>query len=121
MELILLIMGVVWVIFGTLMLFTTEFVKKKVLSRIKKVPYKKWSPVCIIIGILFFIAAPLSRAKIFITILGILSLVKGFYFILAPKEQVEKFLDWWFNADNKIFKIWGAVALALGVLVLISI
>ncbi|NQT23587.1 MAG: hypothetical protein HQ579_09165 [Candidatus Omnitrophica bacterium] len=121
MELILLIMGVIWVILGTLSIFTTAFIRKNFFNKLKKMDFKKWSVAAIIVGVLFLMAAPVSRARLFITILGILSLIKGFYLLLGPKEKVKKMMDWWLKAEDKMYKVWGIVVLIIGVLVLISI
>ena len=121
MELILLIMGVVWVIVGTLSIFTTAFIRKNFFDKLKKMDFKKWSVAAIIVGVLFLMAAPVSRARLFIMLLGILSLVKGFYLLLGPKEKIKKMVDWWLKAEDKMYKIWGVAVLVIGVLVLINI
>ena len=121
MKLFLVLMGMFWVVLGTLLVFATDLVRKKFFSKIKDMDFKKWSFLPIVIGILFLIAAPISRAPLFITILGILGLIKGFYFLLVPQKKVKKVTDWWFNAKNNLYKICGVAVLILGVFVLINL
>ena len=119
MKLFLILIGMFWVVIGTLSIFTTDLVRKKFVSKFKDMDFRKWSALPIIAGILFLIAAPITGARLFITILGVLSLVKGFYFILVP-EKAKKMMDWWLNAKDSLYKIWGVAVLIFGVLVQIN-
>ena len=121
MKLFLVLIGSFWVILGSLSVFATDLVRKKFFNKLKDMNFKKWSFLPIVIGILFLMAAPVSRIRLFITVLGILGLLKGFYFLLVPQEKIKKVMDWWFNAKNNFYKIWGVVILILGVFVLINL
>ncbi len=121
MKLFLVLMGIFWVVLGTLSVFATDLVRKKFFSKIKNMDFKKWSFLPIVIGILFLMSAPVSRIPLFITVLGILALIKGFYFLLVPQKKIKKVMDWWFEAKNNLYKIWGVTALILGVFVLINL
>lgn len=120
MKLFLLVAGVFWVIMGTLMVFTTGFVKDKFFSKFKKMDLKKWSVMPIVVGVLFLVTASASRARVFIVALGVLSLAKGFYMLLGPKEKVKKHLHLALGLSDNAYKVWGVVILILGVLVLIN-
>ncbi len=121
MKLFLVLIGIFWVVLGTLSVFATDLVRKKFFNKLKNMDFKKWSILPIVIGILFLMAAPVSSARLFITVLGILAFLKGFYFLLVPQKKIKKVMDWWFNAKDNLLRIWGALALILGVLVLINL
>ncbi len=121
MKWFLILVGMFWVVMGTLLVFTTDLVRKKFFSKIRNMDFRKWSFLPIIFGILFLMAAPATGAPLLITILGILSFLKGFYFILVPPKKVRKQVDWWFDLKDNIYKIWGVVVLILGVFVLINL
>lgn len=120
MRWFLVVVGVFWVIVGTLTVFSTDFIRKKFFSKFKNMDYKKWAYLPVAMGILFLISVPASRARIYISILGILALIKGFYALLGPQDKIKKLINWWMNANNSMYKLWGVVIIILGVLVLIN-
>ncbi len=121
MKLFLVLMGIFWVVLGTLSVFATDLVRKKFFNKLKDMDFKKWSILPIVIGVLFLMAAPLSSARLFITALSILAFLKGFYLLLVPQKKIRKVMDWWFDAKNDLYKVWGVAVLILGVIVLINL
>ena len=121
MSLFLLLIGIFWVVIGTLCIFAPNLIKKKFFSKFLSMDFKKWSVVPIIAGVLFLLASRSSSNPILIVILGILGIAKGVYAILTAPEKIKKQIDWWLNVKPNVFKAYGVVILILGVLVLISI
>ena len=121
MGLFLLLIGIFWVVVGTLCIFAPSLIKKKFFSKFQNMDFKKWSVVPIIAGIIFLLSAKSSTNPILIVILGILAIAKGVYAILTAPEKIKKQIDWWLNVKPNVFKAYGVVMLILGVLVLISI
>lgn len=112
------LIGIMWVIVGGLLLFATDLVMKKFLTKfITKVDPKKWAPVAIILGIFLLLSASYNRHTLFVILLGLLGVLKGILFVIAP-ERMEKMKDWWLKAGNKVHKIWGVLLIALGSIVL---
>jgi hypothetical protein len=98
----LFVMGLIWVIGGTLMLFAIQVVREEYFSRIKIEDPRKWSPLPLAGGILFLLAASSNSQVTFIVILGLLSLLKGLVFLFGPREKVKGMIDWWFKAGIAI-------------------
>jgi len=121
MKWFLVLMGIIWIVTGTLVVFTTDMMKKKFLSKFKNMNYKKWSFLPILIGILFLLSVTESSARILIVILGILAILKGVYFAVTPGDKVGKLVNWWLNAKDIVYKIWGIAVIILGALVLINL
>jgi uncharacterized protein YjeT (DUF2065 family) len=117
----LFVMGLIWVIGGTLMLFAIRVVKEEYFSRIKIEDPRKWSPLPLAGGILFLLAASSSSQVTFIVILGLLSLLKGLVFLFGPREKVKGMIDWWFKASDKTYRVWGVVVMGLGIAILFTI
>jgi uncharacterized protein YjeT (DUF2065 family) len=117
----LFVMGLIWVIGGTLMLFAIRVVREEYFSRIKIEDPRKWSPLPLAGGILFLLAASSSSQVTFIVILGLLSLLKGLVFLFGPREKVKGMIDWWFKASDKTYRVWGVVVMGLGIAILFTI
>ena len=88
MKIFLLVIGIFWVIIGTLSIFATDLVRKKFFSKFKNMDYRKWSFIPLAVGILFIISARQTRALIFVVILGLLGVGKGLYLLLGPIDKI---------------------------------
>ena len=121
MGIFLLIIGVFYVIVGTLSIFATNLVKRKFFNKFKDMDYKKMSFIPILIGILFIISAKSTNMPLYIVILGILAILKGFYGIFESPEKINRLMEKFLNAKNRFYKIYGVVALLIGVGILVSI
>jgi uncharacterized protein YjeT (DUF2065 family) len=117
----LFVMGLAWVIGGTLMVFAIRVVKEEYFSRFKIEDPRKWSPLPLAGGILFLLAASSSSQVTFIVILGLLSLLKGLVFLFGPREKVKGMIDWWFKSSDKTYRVWGVVVMGLGIAILFTI
>ncbi|MEE9401585.1 MAG: hypothetical protein V3V47_00135 [Desulfobacteria bacterium] len=117
----LFVVGLIWVIGGTLMLFAIRVVREEYFSRIKIEDPRKWSPLPLAGGILFLLSASSSSQVTFIVILGLLSLLKGLVFLFGPREKVKGMIDWWFKASDKTYRVWGVVVMGLGIAILFTI
>lgn len=113
--------GILWVIFGTLMVFATQLIRQKFYHKLKTQDPRRWSPLAIAVGVLLLLSASSSSQVTFIVILGLLSLAKGVLFLFAPRQKIRKMMDWWFETTDKTHKVWGVATLVLGVAVLATI
>ena len=118
MKWFLFVVGVVWIVFGTLMVFSVGAFREKYASIVKGVDHRVWSPLGLAAGVLFILAAPSSAQPAFIVILGLLALVKGLLLLLGPREKVKSMIVWWLEASDQVYRIWGVFAFLLGVVVL---
>ena len=117
----LFVVGLIWVIGGTLMLFATRVMREDFCSKLKVTDPRKWSPLPLAGGILFLLSASSSSQVTFIVILGLLSLLKGLVFLFGPREKVKGMIDWWFKASDKTYRVWGVVVMGLGIAILVTI
>ena len=113
--------GILWVIFGTLMVFATQLIRQKFYHKFKTQDPRRWSPLAIAVGVLLLLSASSSSQVTFIVILGLLSLAKGVLFLFAPRQKIRKMMDWWFEMTDKIHKVWGVATIVLGMAVLATI
>lgn len=117
----LFVMGLIWVMAGTLMLFATRVVKEDYLSKLKVNDPRKWSPMPLGGGILFLLSASSSSQVTFIVVLGILALLKGLFFLFGPREKVKGVIDWWLSASEKTYKVSAVAVMGLGIAILVTI
>ena len=117
----LFVVGLIWVMAGTLMLFATRVMREDFCSKLKVTDPRKWSPLPLAGGILFLLSASSSSQVTFIVILGLLSLLKGLVFLFGPREKVKGMIDWWFKASDKTYRVWGVVVMGLGIAILVTI
>ena len=114
------ILGIGWIAVGVLMVFATGMAKEKILSKILNAKIKSVGIIPIVVGVILLLAAGDNRHTLFVTLLGILAIVKGVMCIVAT-EKMEKIRDWWLKADDKVYKISGAVVAVMGSIVLMGI
>jgi uncharacterized protein YjeT (DUF2065 family) len=112
----LFVVGLIWVMAGTFRVMREDFC-----SKLKVADPRKLSPVAIAAGVLFLLSASSSSQVTFIVVLGLLSLLKGLVFLFGPQEKIKKMTDWWFEASDRTHRIWGAVLMGLGIVVLATL
>ncbi|MFH1674294.1 MAG: hypothetical protein ABIF87_12835 [Pseudomonadota bacterium] len=110
--------SLLWVMGGTLIVFNTELVRRRFFDKIKTTSPKKLSPVPIIVGGLLILSASASSQDIIIFIIGVLALLKGVLFLMAPEEKVKVFIDWWLSGSDQMYKGLGIFMTILGTFIL---
>ncbi|MEN3370981.1 MAG: hypothetical protein V7609_3124 [Verrucomicrobiota bacterium] len=66
------------------------------------------------IGLVFFLAAPASRAPKTLRILGVLVCVGGVVLAFLTAERAQAFLDWWSANGTTFVRFGGGVVLVIG-------
>ena len=121
LVMLLYVLGIFYIVVGTLMLFVPDMARKKIILKLKNMPIKRVSVIPIIIGLLLLFAASYNRYGALIVLLGLLALTKGIVGIVAT-EKMEKIRDWFIEkADKKIYRIYGIVMIILGSVILTGI
>ncbi len=65
-------------------------------------------------GAALLLAAPTSRAPLYLQILGVVSLLSGAVTPFFGVARFEAILDWWRRQASWLVRVWSVVALALG-------
>ena len=120
LRLFMRLFAILWVAMGTLMIFAPEVLRKKLFSKLKELPLKKLGITPLVIGVLLLLAAFYNNYRLFITLLGLLSIAKGLYCIFAT-EKMAKIMDWWLGAKKKVYRVYGIVVIVLGFIILSGI
>jgi hypothetical protein len=75
----------------------------------------------ILFGVVLVYAAPTSRAPEFVRVIGITSIVAGAMTPLLRADQHRKILDWWVARGSGFMRIWSAVGLVLGLVLVYTV
>jgi hypothetical protein len=117
----LFVIALVYIMFGTLLLFATRVARDQYISKLNIRDPRKWSPLPLAAGVLFLLAASSSSQSSFIIIIGLLALLKGLLFLFGPQEKVQSMIDWWMKGSDKTYKIGAVFVIALGIAILLTI
>jgi len=117
----LFVIALVYIMFGTLLLFATGFTRDQYVSKLKIDDPRKWSPLPLVGGLLFLLSASSSSQAIFIIVLGLLALLKGLIFLFGPQEKVKSMIEWWIKGSDKTYKVGAVFVIALGIAILVTI
>ena len=116
MKVILYIIAIAWVAYGVLLILytgkTRGFLKKFFVTD----HIKLLALLPLIIGIILAGGAFFYREVFWLSfILGIMAIIKGIYFFIAPPSQVKGFLEWWFQkSDDSTARLFGLITFILG-------
>jgi len=113
--------GIVWIMFGTLMVFATDVVKNNCYAKLKDKDPRLLSPFPILGGTLLLLCASSSSQQGFVVVLGLLLLFKGLTLLFGPRPKLSSIMAWWFNASDTTHKFSGTIIIVLGIAVLASL
>ena len=114
------LVGILWIIFGSLAVFVPDVLRKKVFPKIKEAPLKKLSIIPLVIGILLLLAASSNTYSLVVVLIGLAATLKGLFGILAT-EKMAKIHDRWIHSKNIVYRTWGIIVIIIGSIVLIGI
>ncbi len=69
----------------------------------------------VVLGVTLFLAAPTSRLPEFLRIFGIVAVAAGVLTPLLGLARISRAVEWWAARPTIVFRLWAALALALGV------
>jgi len=117
MKIALYIIAILWVISGTFLIIYTEPARKL----LKKVSLtnntKLLSLLPFVVGVILVVGAFFNKGMFWLVfIVGLLAVLKGVYFFVAPQQQVKALLEWWFvSASPRTVRFLGLITFFIGV------
>ena len=119
MEWFLTYMGFIWIGIGSAYIMYTRQLKDFLIPIMKNTDRKILAAIPMGIGILLILSAPSSIHSWFIRALGILGIIKGLIFVVAPKAHYEMLIDWYFTrASDQTSRLFGIIAIIIGTAIL---
>lgn len=121
LRFLMYLVGILWIIVGALMVFATDMIKKKFIEVfLPKMNMKKLGYVPITIGVLLILASQYNRHAILVVLLGLVAILKGILCIIKT-DMMESLRDKWVKAENNVYRIFGAITILIGSIVLMGI
>lgn len=74
----------------------------------------------VVVGALFLLAAPGTRAPLLVQVFGILFILAGIAIPLMGSARLEKLAHWWLERPDYMFRLWAIPAGAFGAAILWS-
>jgi len=109
-----------WIISGTSLIIYTDQTRRLLKKLFYVENLKIFSLIGIVLGLFLIIGGGFSRDIFWLSlVLGLLAMAKGVYLLKAPREDVRRLFDWWYEeASDETIRFWSLVTLILGILIL---
>ena len=116
----LIFLGLYFILMGVLIILFPEEIKKRLSSLLSFKTYKPLGAIAALAGLGLFIVSPDSRMRLFVVLLGVISLIKGLFFMFAQHDKAKFAINWSISLPPDYYRIWGIMAFAVGMLLLFS-
>ncbi len=97
-------------------LFPTTL-RKVLLLFLQKGWWQLATAVRVVVGILFLLAAPETRAPLLIQIFGVIFILAGISIPLVGSARIEKLVLWWLKRPDYMCRLWALLAGAFGAVI----
>ena len=116
----LIFISLYFMVMGVVMILFPERIKKKFSYFLSFKSYKPLGAVAASVGIILFIVSGSSKMGFFVVLIGILSLIKGLFFIFAAHDKAKFIINWSMSLTDNYYRIWGMIVFAMGMLLIFS-
>ena len=119
MKWFLYAVSLAWITIGSCSILYTSETKRVFKNILEGTDRRLMSAIPFIAGILFILAASLSRYPWFIRFLGLWALMEGVFVFWNPNDLYDHFMTWHLNSVSyQYHRLWGIISLILGTAVL---
>lgn len=104
-----------WVAIGACLILYTDETRQSIRHLMETVDRKWLAAAAVVFGILLVIAAPPPKNTWFITLLGLISILKGGFIFLNPENSFTTVQKWFLDkATDQTFRFFGILWLIIG-------
>lgn len=123
MEWVLYVVGGIWIVLGTFIVLYTDVARRWTSTLFGPIPFKILAFLPVVVGALLMISAPISHTFWLVEIIGALSVIKGLFLLLIPKEEHRKWLmGWvWERSSEVTWRFFGLMGVILGVFLVLRL
>ncbi len=121
MIILVKLISVIILVEGIVFLLSPKAMKKWVNFWAKEKRLYIGAALALLFGIIFLSIASQCKLPMVLTIMGVMSLIKGIVIFALGPEKMKARLDWWSARPAGTARIIGIIAIAIGALLLYSI
>ena len=115
MKWFLFLFSVLWIAAGSWYILYTQQARQKAFDLINAMNEKIMAGAALVCGLLFFLSASSSSNSGFIIFLGIISVAKGVFIFLDPKDLWTQVKAWYTEtASDQTYRLFGIIMLIVG-------
>ena len=114
MSLILVIVGAFILLIGAIVLIAPGKMRQMLSALVEKDRFLIAAVFRIVVGVLFLIAAQSTRAPMFVTVVGVIMIMRGVMIPLLGKARLKALVAWFLLKGNSVIRVWGIMAAAFG-------
>ena len=103
--------GVCCIIYPEQSFFWTQFLTYKLQLKI-------WGLIALGFGLVFIFGSWVSGWQNFLSVIGLLGVLKGLFLLITPSKHVFTLLTMWFTASHPHYRLMGVVLIALSVVLI---
>lgn len=108
-------------VMGGLFLINPDTMKKYVSFWGKGSRMRVGAVISLIFGVIFLTSASQCRVNVVITIMGLISLIKGIFLIVSGPEKIKAMINKWQNKPQGTVRLLALVEIGIGILLLWAI
>lgn len=115
----LYIISFIWIGLGTVIILYTENTRKILPRLVSGHNLKILGSVSMIMGIFLFLSASLTHHQVFVSLFGLIAVVKGALLLVNPRNMADDIIKWYLDkATDQTFRLGGITLLVLGTVLL---
>jgi uncharacterized protein YjeT (DUF2065 family) len=115
MAWLLMAIGLLWVVLGSLLILYTAAVREALLGGLARWDRRLMALAAGIVGVLLLAASGPARQTEFVLVLGLIAVAKGLFIYVNPRGAYERLIAWYRGAaDEQALRFIGILALVLG-------
>ncbi|MFH1888919.1 MAG: hypothetical protein ABH806_02380 [Candidatus Omnitrophota bacterium] len=116
MAILVKLLGIIILALGVVFLINPDMVKKYMLFWTKGRMIYAGAAVAALIGMVLLIAASQCRLAWFVSLMGIVSIIKGAYIFAFGQKSLTSMMNWWIEKPTLALRFVGLFELMLGAL-----
>ncbi len=121
MLILIKLMAFLFLVIGGLFLVNPKIMKNYISFWNKDSRIRVGAIINLIFGIVFLMSASQCRVGLVMTIMGIISLIKGIFLLVSGAEKAKAMINKWQNKPQGVIRLISLLAIGMGILLLWAI
>ena len=119
MRFVVLVIGALWLAVGITVVYAPGSVPEWLAIETIGPWIRHLAIIPLVIGVLLILASGRLRLTLYLRIIGVLSVLKGLFFLFSPPEYVRSLIGWYISFPIWFMRVSGSLSIALALIVVI--